>query len=153
MQWGNDRRHWLLPLVAGAEMNRLKPPPIFYYTSRPYPVIAEDSAGVAQGLAELDILGPPVPFDNSTVVSTVSLLELTTLLVQYGISEEPSQVSLGVTLIELVSILQAYAASADLSQVSLGTTAITLENVLIVYDRYPEELAQVSLGVSSITLT
>lgn len=39
----NARHEWFLPLVGGAEMNRLAPPPRFYVTSRPYPIMDTDS--------------------------------------------------------------------------------------------------------------
>lgn len=39
---GNERRHWYLPLVGGAEMNRAKPPKIIYLTSKPYPIMMEE---------------------------------------------------------------------------------------------------------------
>lgn len=41
----NERIAWYLPLVGGAEMNRLKPLVNILYTSRPYPVIAVEGFG------------------------------------------------------------------------------------------------------------
>lgn len=42
----NARHEWFLPLVGGAEMNRLAPPPKMYLTSRLYPVMAGENMGV-----------------------------------------------------------------------------------------------------------
>lgn len=43
MRYVDDRRHWRLPLLGGAEMNRVKVPEWGYLTSLLYPLILGDS--------------------------------------------------------------------------------------------------------------
>lgn len=48
----NIRRDWFLPLVGGAELNRIKGPTPIIFTSRPYFVDVEDSVTTEPGLRD-----------------------------------------------------------------------------------------------------
>lgn len=150
---GNERRHWYLPLVGGAEMNRIKPPRIIYFTSRPYPLFVRDDLTTA--LAPVLLRHPPEgrPLDHTRMSQTVMSVTITGKLFngKYAGLPELTRVSLNVTSVTITGKLgKVVMGTRENARVSLGITNILRFRGVLPYPR-EVGIVRTSLNIVSVT--
>lgn len=100
---GNERRHWFIPLVAGAEMNRLKPPPIVYFTSWTYPALPEDDIGLLAPPNDVIKMQGVIPLDTASLAVPLQTLYVSPKPFSGLYTVPPEPAALGASLLYMTT--------------------------------------------------
>lgn len=146
------RRGWFLPLVGGAEINRIqnKAPPTMYFTSRPYPVEVSEAVTVQDG----GLRWQP-EFGLQETVTTVSTLVSGVLRsLRSDLFMPPVEVTVDTALVSgtLRTLLRAMTVKPEEVSVSTALVSGTLKKVLIQYTNAKPENIRVDSTIVSGTL-
>lgn len=152
----NVRRDWFLPLVGGAELNRIKLPSPIIFTSRPYPVDVEDF--VSDNTYLLDSFSVGFLDHQQTSHAAVESGSLRTAFQEYTnwAVELTTTSKAFLTEGQLRQPLQSYTLwPAETTKITtVGVTGGDLKQALISYTRWPmEELKTTALSITGGTLT
>lgn len=154
----NVRRDWFLPLVGGAELNRIRLPSPIIFTSRPYPVDMEDSA--RDNVYLLDSFSLDFLDHQQTSHVAVESGSLRTAFQEYtNWAVDPMTMSkVSITGGQLRQPLQSYTLwpveTTTTTTTTVEVTGGSLKATLISYTRWPmEELKTGTLSITAGTLT
>ena len=125
-----------------------------YLTSKLYPVLAEDRAGISAA-----IVGGQLKDSATSMADTVGLsygvvsAELRTLLKATTTPADTVSLSYGVVSAELRTLLKATSMPTDTVGLSYGVVSAELKNALKRYEQWPKETAAISASIVSGSLT
>jgi len=150
------RQDWFLPLVGGAEFNRIKLPKPIIFTSRPYFVDVEDRITTSHGLRD----SFAVDFLDFVTLGTVGVTGgvLRTQFQEYrnwpteGLGTQTTSIIAGT----LAQAFKSYSnwAREEVQSNPVSITAGTMKVVLISYTRWAtEEVKTTTLSITAGTLS
>ena len=125
-----------------------------YITSKLYPVLVEDRAGISAS-----IVGGMLKDSATSMVDTVGLsygvvsAELRTLLKATTMPTDTVSLGYGVVSAELRTLLKSATMPTDTVGLSYGVVSAELKTVLKRYEQWPKETAAISASIVSGSLT
>jgi len=150
------RQDWFLPLVGGAEFNRIKLPKPIIFTSRPYPAEAEDATTADFRMRDsFDVNYLDTSTASLPVVYDVTLRTTFQAYALWPVETITSSV-VSITGATLATQFKEYKLwpFEPISPTTVQLSSITLKQVLISYTRWPTENIQATITtLTGATLT
>ena len=126
-----------------------------YLTSKLYPVLVEDRAGISAAIVggQLKDSATSMPTDTVGLSYGVVSAELRTLLKATSMPTDTVGLSYGVVSAELRTLLKTTAVPTDTIGLSYGVVSAELKTTLKRYEQWPKETAAISASIVSGSLT